>query len=45
MRLVDGEEEGAHIERGIRQQREQAGRVDEQLSGQPLGSQGASSER
>jgi hypothetical protein len=38
MRLVHGEEEGANIQRGIGQQREQAGRVDEQLRRQPTDS-------
>jgi hypothetical protein len=38
MRLVHGEEEGANIQRGIGQQREQAGRVDEQLGRQPVNS-------
>jgi hypothetical protein len=38
MRLVHGEEEGANIQRGIGEQREQAGRVDEQLSRQPVAS-------
>jgi hypothetical protein len=38
MRLVHGEEEGANIQRGIGEQREQAGRVDEQLGRQPVNS-------
>ena len=37
MRLIDGEEEGAYVERGIGEEREKAGRVDEELGRQPVG--------
>ena len=36
MSLINGQQNGAHIERGIAEQREEPGRVDEQFGGKAV---------